>query len=102
MQNDTETPAETTDTGSDIGTSDTPAEKAKRERETWPIRMLVLDRGGLLRIVPDAGPFDDARAAKRWVRQNGDEGKTYLPAKWPAQAHKVPSRDVEDVEFGAS
>jgi hypothetical protein len=72
-------------------------EKAKADREVWPVRIITIDADGSMRLVPEAGTFTRQEAAWRWVEAKGDGGLTYLPARMPAFARKCNPRAFTDV-----
>lgn len=92
---DTENPEPTTTDPA----PETPAESAaKRERETWPIR--ILERvGDLYRVHAAAGTFARAEQAQRWIARQGADDGVYLPARTPDKATRVQPRRVEEVEL---
>lgn len=107
MQTDTDpTPTQNTnDTNDDTGTGDKPetgangekAEKAKRERDTWPYRIVeVASDGETMKLVPGV-QFDERRKAEAWIRRQGAEGKFYVPATMPEDALEVVPKSFRSV-----
>ena len=94
MQQDTETTpdtgtSESAETGAEPTKPETIGEKAKRERDTWPYRILEVGSDAeTMRLVPGV-QFDERRKAEAWVKKNGAEGKLYVPATMPEDAQEV-------------
>lgn len=77
-------------------TPEATAEKARRERESWPIRLLVR-QGDAYTVHPTAGPFQRREEALRWVQAQGADGATYLPARLAPAATTVQPRTLVEV-----
>lgn len=85
-----ETPTDTPETAPETAT-----ERQRRERESWPIRLLV--RTGEAWTVSPAGPFQRREDALRWVQTQGQDGATYLPARVAPAAVTVQPRQLVEV-----
>lgn len=77
------------------GATETPAteaEKATRERRSFPVRLLrTWD------LVPGAS-FDKIEQAEAWMREHGDDGASYMMARI-IDVKKVPPRRLESVPW---
>lgn len=78
-------------------TPETAAEKAKRTRVVWPVRIMRVDYGGLF-PVKDAPEFSEVREAEKWIAANGKPGETYVPARYPEKGLR-PTTRVEEVAW---
>ena len=79
-------------------TNESPIEtpdEAKRERRTFPIRVLREVSAGLYQMTTMT-PCDKIAEAERLMLVSGAEGATYMAARVIA-AYKVPSRRLEEV-----
>ena len=73
---------------------ETTAEKARRERESWPIRLFM--KSGDSWVLTD-GSYARREDAMSWVQRNGVDGRTYLPARVSPTATTVRPRELVDV-----
>lgn len=71
MNEDTQT------TTTETAAAETPAEKAKRTRTTYPLRVMSAGSAGAYQIVPGSPEFSEQRAADAWILANGERGQAY-------------------------
>lgn len=79
-------------------TPDTPIETpdARRERASYPIRLLPQTDAGTYGPPLDGASFATIEQAGRWVRDSGTPGVTYMLAR-VIGGRRMPPRVVEDV-----
>lgn len=65
--------------------TETPAEKARRKRTTWPIRIFRCEGGGMF-PVKDSPEFNELRDATDWINSNGKPSEAYMPVRHPEKA----------------
>lgn len=99
---DTENPTVTPETATTTPPEPTPAapaneaDKARRERASYPIRLLPqIDATTYGPPLPDV-QFGTIEQAERWVRDSGTPGATYMLAR-VIGGRRMPPRTVEDV-----
>lgn len=91
MSDTSETTTQETEVATEV---ETPAEKASRDRRSFPIRLFRMFDGGWLPV--DAGPFAKIEQAEQWIKALGLDDATYMMAR-VIGAQKVLPRRVEEV-----
>lgn len=87
------------ETTTETTTSETEASADKRERRTFPIRLLAQDASGawqLLREFVHEQPFTTIDAAEKWIVANGAPGVAYMMARVIGAKRRPPAK-LEDV-----
>lgn len=84
--------SETTETT----TTENEAAADKRERRTFPIRVLSQEPSGGWALVKDVEPFATIDAAEKWIERSGKEGTPYMMARVIGAKRRPPSK-LEDV-----
>ena len=69
---------------------------AKRERQTYPIRVLAKRPDGGWDLVPGAPSFDTIAKADRWLFTEGADGATFLLARVIGGPRTVEPRKVTE------
>lgn len=80
-----------------VATEPATTESAKRERATYPIRLLMRGADGGFRLV-DGQSFDTIVAAERHVRNNGEDDAVYMLAR-VIGARSVQPRKIAEVSL---
>lgn len=95
-ENETTTTPEPTPEPPPATAPTTEADKARRERASYPIRLLPqIDATTYGAPLPDV-QFATLEQAERWVRDSGTPGATYMLAR-VVGGRRMPPRTVEDV-----
>lgn len=84
MSDTTDTPAPDTDTAE------------KRERRTFPIRLLAQSDAGTWHVVPAFEPVNTIDAAEKWISSLGVPGTAYMMARIIGAKRRPPTK-LEDV-----
>lgn len=77
-------------------TTETEASADKRERRTFPIRLMAQEPGGAWSFVKDVEAFGTIADAEKWISASGTPGVAYLMPRITGCKRRPPTK-LEDV-----